>query len=245
MKQKYSAYQKEFGYFLSRTNEKEVFAKLIVRFMKQHHVRSLLDIGAGEGRLAWPVAKNVRTYLAVEQNPIFAQKLRHHGLRVVSKPFPCALDRTFDMVLLSHVLRADDQWKKIMTAARRLLAPTGYLMIVMHQSRGSEWVRFKAQLGYTSKNEHIMFARLLAYLQSMGAVRVHRVLTYLSERDADSFMRSLAYIRGDDSERRRHGFFVRLEKHKSLIMRQYYRHGRYRFPIEHVVIEAGVKGQKS
>jgi SAM-dependent methyltransferase len=130
MRQKHSTYQKEFEHFLSRTDEKEIFAKLITRFIKKNHIRSLLDIGAGDGRLALKIAKKVKTYVAVEQNPIFVKSLRAAGLNVIAKPFPCDIDRQFDMVLLSHVLSTNDYWKKIIPSVLRSLASPGHLMII-------------------------------------------------------------------------------------------------------------------
>jgi hypothetical protein len=236
MEQSHAAYQKEFGHFEDHTDEKDVFAELIGRFIKKHHVHCLLDVGDGDRRFARPIAKKVETYVGVEQDPIFAKRLRRDGLRVLVKSYPAALGRTFDMALISHVLRADNGWKKIIAAVRRDLAPRGYLLIFAHQSHGSEWTKFKKRLGYNLTKEHLIFGRLLAYLRASGVVRVRSVATHLRDRDFDSFLRSLAYAYGDRYDRKRHGFSIRLQKHRPFIRKKYWKNGKYIFPFQHIVI---------
>jgi hypothetical protein len=91
-------------------------------------------------------------------------------------------------------------------------------------------------LGYAFQKERIIFETLLKHLQKIGNVRVSRVVTHLAEHDIDLFIRALAFVRSARFERKRHGFFVRLQKNKSFIKKKYFKNGQYVFPFQHVVI---------
>jgi predicted RNA methylase len=63
---------------------------------------SLLDIGAGTGSVAVPVASRIPRYLAVEQDPTSARALRNRGLSVLEATFPQPIAERFDMVVCSQ-----------------------------------------------------------------------------------------------------------------------------------------------
>jgi hypothetical protein len=66
-------------------------------------VRSILDIGAGDGRLAVPVAQLVESYVAVEADEARAEALLESGLSVIQGRFPDVdVPGNFDLVVASH-----------------------------------------------------------------------------------------------------------------------------------------------
>ena len=58
------------------TNQKDVLFREISLYLKKYKVKSLLDIGAGDGILAQKLANRVSRYLAIESDRERIEKLR-------------------------------------------------------------------------------------------------------------------------------------------------------------------------
>lgn len=97
----------------------------------------LLDLGAGTGRIGWPFVAAGDDYIGVDLSfgmlRAFMGRAECNGAppRVVQAngerlPFP---DATFDAVLLIQVFGGMPGWRRLVTEARRVLRPTGALIL--------------------------------------------------------------------------------------------------------------------
>ena len=59
------SYRPDFEFFLTHTDEKEIILSEIEKYIDKYKVKSLLDIGAGNGKTAIFLKKNVSRYLAL------------------------------------------------------------------------------------------------------------------------------------------------------------------------------------
>src|ERR1700754_2137994 len=97
-------YIQSFEKFLAHTEEKPIFIKEFAQYIERYRTKSVLDIGAGNGALAAPISQEVDEYEAIEQNPKYAYRLREAGVPVIEASFPVTLSRTYDLVLMSHLI---------------------------------------------------------------------------------------------------------------------------------------------
>ena len=91
-------------------NQRRVLGRTIASEVRRRRVRTLLDIGAGDGRLAVPVARLVESYVAVEADEARAEALREAGLSVIKGRFPDVdVPGDFDLVVASHSLPDNEE----------------------------------------------------------------------------------------------------------------------------------------
>src|SRR3972149_4254514 len=102
-----NSYESDFQVFLKYTNEKKILKEEISKLINKFNIRSILDIGAGNGELSQPLSEEVEDYLCIEPKKDFVGLLRKKGLTVIESEFPTELDRQFDMVLCSHSVPYD------------------------------------------------------------------------------------------------------------------------------------------
>lgn len=95
-------YDDAFRAFLNHTDEKRILFGEISQRIAEKNIKSLLDIGAGNGQLSIPLAQLAKRYLAVEARENYVQKLRNAGLEVCHAVFPCIINDRFNMVLASR-----------------------------------------------------------------------------------------------------------------------------------------------
>ena len=84
------------------SDQKDVLFREISSYIKDYKVKSLLDIGAGDGVLAKKLANRVSQYFAIESNKKRAKNFKALGLKVRCTRFPKKIGKRFDMVLASH-----------------------------------------------------------------------------------------------------------------------------------------------
>jgi SAM-dependent methyltransferase len=97
------SYQSDFEAYLACTDEKEILLREIRRDFHRQKVKTVLDIGAGNGKLSIPLSKEF-SYLAVEKKPEFVKSLTKNGVSVIEGLFPIPIEEKFDAVLISHSL---------------------------------------------------------------------------------------------------------------------------------------------
>ena len=111
------------------SNQKEVLLKEISKYIKKYNVKSLLDIGAGDGVLAKKLNTIVEKYLGIEKNAEWKENLK--GLNITQGEFPCKINGEFDMVLSSHSIPEEKSlYKAFLEQAWSLVKDGGVLVIV-------------------------------------------------------------------------------------------------------------------
>lgn len=100
--------------------------------------RTVLDLGAGAGRIADPLASSGFDVLAVDESAEMLHLVRN-ARRLESRIEDLACDERFDAVLLlSHLVNAPErgQRRAMLATAARHLAPDGVVIIQRHDPAG-------------------------------------------------------------------------------------------------------------
>ena len=99
-------------------NQKEVLLQHISHHIEKIGASSLLDIGAGDGKLAIPLSKKTENYAAIESSHERVDLLRKAGLTVIEGIFPINVGGLYHMVLIVHSLPEKvDEVKPFLKAA--------------------------------------------------------------------------------------------------------------------------------
>lgn len=157
-------------------NQKEILFKEISRVIKKYNIKSILDVGAGDGVLAIKIADTVSTYTAIEKNTKNIKKLEDMGLKVLRGDFPLVqTQKKFDMVVSSHSipenLKSVDAFVK---HAWNLVRPGGLLFLATF--KGSRGDRFKLTKMLGENPEVLdkkIYKKTLEILRELGQPRVY------------------------------------------------------------------------
>jgi SAM-dependent methyltransferase len=119
----------DFYAMLSPRGEPEIIQEAV-----GHHAASVLELGAGTGRVTGPLAALGHRVVAVDESP---EMLAHitTARTVCSRIEDLALDETFDVVLLaSHLINVpgDQERRDLLTACARHVSPSGCVLIEQH-----------------------------------------------------------------------------------------------------------------
>jgi SAM-dependent methyltransferase len=174
----------------ARWDQAEVLAACILRFARERGARSVLDIGAGRGPVAVPVAAAASRYLAVEQDRTSAAALRAAGLDVVEATFPVALDETFDLVVSSHSIPEGDVvlYEPFLAGAWKLVASGGMLLIITFKGSNESPIRALSSelLGGTLGLDD-RYVTMLRILREYGEVEITKIRSHVETDDFASF----------------------------------------------------------
>lgn len=172
----------------------------IIRRVEQVGAKSLLDIGAGSTEVALPLSRAVDTYLAVEQEPARAAKLREANLNVVAGRFPVPINQTFDMVLSSHSIpeRSLSSYPSFLSEAWKLTNHGGQLLIVTFKGKHGDLARLEFELLGRYPRRSAEYDAVITYLEKQGRTRIERVNSYIQARSGEVLANFLGpWISGD------------------------------------------------
>lgn len=210
-------------------NQKEVLLKTIRRYVKATRAQSLLDIGAGDGKLATRLAKLVPQHLAVEKNPGYVSRLKKAGVNVVKGTFPLKIAGQFDLVLISHSLpEKKGLYKNFLKEAWRKVKPGGILLMITFKGvRGGFAEIYRTIYGRTGSADQQMYDEMMTILKRFGKVKVSKIVSTIQTESLDALTDILLYPRATKEHRKR------LEE----ILKRKFKAGKgYRFPTPHLVI---------
>jgi SAM-dependent methyltransferase len=237
-----STYSESFKTFLAHTDEKPILLQAITKKLQTINADSLLDIGAGNGDLAIPLSKVVKRYVALEQKADFAERLREAGLEVIEQPFPCAMEKHFDAVLLSHSLPSHDEkrseWSIFLDAAWKLLKERGHLLIVtFDEDSTSDWNQLVKVLGFRDfERDETRFKFLKKYLQNFGQVEQETITTHVRTATLEDMLRALAFVWSDGQEQHLKTFLQNPQIAKQIRERYLTKSG-FTFPFRHYLLD--------
>lgn len=209
-----SEYKNDFEKFLAHTNEKDVLAREIGADIVRFKINSILDIGAGNGLMNIPLSKRVDTYTAVEQNPIFVEKLAEAGINVIEAHFPVHIEGAYDLVLVSHATSyKEDSFEPFVRAGWNLVAPHGRLLIITYRGQEDDWTELMKQIRQpTSDSNRIGYNRLVELLFSLGEVKVRKVTTTVQTDNIDDMVDALSFVASDGNPERKAEFLKQTPK---------------------------------
>lgn len=193
------SYRKLFKTFLESTNEKQVLCNRIKQIISERGIESMLDIGPGDGNLSIPLSETTEEYLGIEKNKNFVSQLRSKGVNVIHESFPVQLDRTFDLVLISHSMPyAKRDYQKFLQEAFRHVREGGVLVLITF--RGEEDTDWKDILKVfdqkkDSFRDHKMWIRQLhLFLSSLGKTSAEHLRTSVSADTVDKLFNALGFV---------------------------------------------------
>lgn len=222
------------------TDQKEVLLNGISQHIKDRRIKSLLDIGAGDGVLAKKLAGEVSQYLAIESNSNYVQKLENLGLEVVNSTFPITVDRKFDMVLASHSIPEDEKLHKpFLKNAWDLVNSTGVLLIVTFKGGKGELVDLRKKWGNNENNEEgkifdeKLYSVMLEILKTFGSINDHYRAT--SKFESENINETVDLVLSSVNPKPDARDACR-EDIKEIIRTKYFSDGKYFFSYEHVFV---------
>ncbi len=212
-----------------------MLANTIVGFVTERGARSLLDIGAGSGGVAVPVARSVERYVAVEQDPIAAQALRDAGLDVVEATFPVEIRDRFDLVVSSHSIPEGgvELYEPFLSRAWERVAPGGLLLVITFKgSNDSPLFRLSERVLRRTYAVDPRYTAMLEILAGYGDVRIAKTRSHAETTEFSDIAALYGpwFWRSDD-EAVRNEPLVRAALDDGFTVG-----GTYRFPSEHHVI---------
>ncbi len=234
----YKLYSKGFEKFLTHTDEKQVFIDEFTNHIKAYQTKSILDIGAGNGTVAIPIASMVQKYVAIEHNPKYIKKLQDAGLAVVEGSFPMLIDGSFDLVLLSHAISYTERNHiALISNAWDLVNPGGYLLTVTHRGESDEWSQLLDSIDM-NKDEHYseVYTEIIEALEQRGATEIRRVITTLETDNIEDMVSALSFVAGGGRQELFEQFMSSTQRVREILDKSY-RHGKtYSFPFTHIFI---------
>ncbi|MDP3003966.1 MAG: class I SAM-dependent methyltransferase [Candidatus Azambacteria bacterium] len=231
-------YKNDFEKFLAHTNEKEVLFDEIVKEIERCKTRSLLDIGAGDGRLSIPLSKKVTTYLAVEPKESFAEKLRAANIRTIQGTFPVEIPETFDFVLSSHSISYDKElYEAFLQKAWSLLNPEGTFLIITYRGQEDDWTNLMKNLGNNPIDyNRAGFNKIIELLHSLGEVKMKKVATSVRTENFEDMIQTLSFVASDGKPDKKNRFLQYRPRLEKILRSRYQDEAGYFFPFQHFFI---------
>ena len=236
-------YAKDLRNFIEHTDEKQVLFAALRRRILMSGARSMLDIGAGGGEMAVPLAALVPYYLAVEPNLDFVDGLGGCGIPVVVDSFPCNIPSKFDIVLASHVV----PWglaesTAFLRAARALLKPHGtFVMITYDEEAQSDWGDLLRASGLPiPRVGQGRFEDYKTILRGWGVLQIQEIETRVKAGFLDEILEALAFVYADGRAEKRAAFCENAVVRKTLAEKYRMTSG-YSFPFTHYLMQTWVK----
>ncbi len=221
-------YRSSFERFLAHSDEKNVLFREILKDIRMVGATSLIDIGAGNGSLAIPLAREVERYQAIEPNEAFAEALRAAGVEVLQETFPCAVNGPFDFALLSHSVPYDEQSYEIfLEAAFDLLAPKGELLVITYPGLDDNFTQLLKRLGKRSAERHRHgYAGIVLKLfhlaeDQLESVKIRQVVTKVETTTANEMVDALSFVAGDGDLERMERFLRKRRQIRRILYDEY------------------------
>lgn len=231
-------YDEAFRLFTSHTDEKEVLYRKIGDRIERLGVSSMLDIGAGNGELAIPLSRKVKTYVAVEHKPEYTEALKKEGLKTVLGTFPCRVSGHFDMVLASHSVpwNRHDSGLFLREVIRKLKTGGVFLLITYDHEDGNWKELLESCFPRLLQKNQGRVAHLKSFLPTFGQCVCRTAIAEVRTRTPEDMRKALAFVYSDGLERK-HQEFLGNTQVLEFLGRKHEEGEEYRFSFEHIIFE--------
>ncbi len=232
-----ASYKHDFEKFLKHTDEKAVLVSEIEKYISRYSVRSVLDIGAGNGEISIPLSRKVNRYLAIEKNPEFTAQLTQGGVETVEAEFPVQVVGAFDMVLASHTIsyrRADfsNFIKDFVQTAWNLVNENGVFLMIGSGGNNDDWYDLMKEIGEEAELEpnKIGYQETMEQLNAIGKVTIEKVPAYVRTETLEDMIDALTFIAGKGDPARKEKFLRHREVIESILTEKYATADGFAFP---------------
>jgi len=138
-----NVYKKSFDLFLKNTDEKKIILNFIKKNIKLNKKTNFLDIGGGNGSLAYSISKKVNKTVVIEPNIYFYNKIKKDkNLNVTCDKWEnVELKNKFNFILAAYVITyfKKTKIKKLIKKMYDYLEPGGKIIILSVDSKKGSW----------------------------------------------------------------------------------------------------------
>ncbi|GEM_PF-1304482 len=234
------SYKHDFEKFLKHTDEKAILVSEIEKYISRYDIRSVLDIGAGNGEISIPLSKKVDRYLAIEKNPEFTLQLTQGGVETMEAEFPVQVVGAFDMVLASHTIsyrRSDFSTfiKEFVQTAWNLVNENGIFLMIGSGGNNDDWYNLMKEIGEATELEpnKLGYQETTEQLHAIGKVTVEKVAAYVRTETLEDMIDALTFIAGKGDPVRKEKFLRHRDVTESILTEKYATADGFAFPFYH------------
>ncbi|MDO8591481.1 MAG: methyltransferase domain-containing protein [bacterium] len=224
---------------LQCTDEKKIYVAKFSDYINRYDATSLLDIGAGDGQVALPLSEMVEDYVAIEQNPQYAARLRQAGKQVIEEVFPTEVRGLYDLVLMSHVIsHTAAEHTTLVPPAWELVKPSGHLLVVTHiGTKQDDWSQLldHVGLGYSEKFNDSLHD-CLRTLQVKGETEIQNVTSTLTADNVTQMIAAMAFLASNGERARHDAFMDRAAEVATILGDKYHAAAGLSFPFLHLFV---------
>lgn len=230
-------YEKDFQFFLKHTNEKRVLYEEIVKLIKEYKVKSILDIGSGDGSLSIPLSQKVHKYLAVEKSPNYCESLRKNSIDVINKRFPFQINEQFDLVLCSHCVPYEyRELRRFVNKAWKNVKEGGILLVITFGKEEDDWGRLLNKLDLKLfESPPLKYKKKIEILRKLSVVREKKITTYVETKNLNDMVKVFSFVGSVGIIEKKKEFFSKKEQLKKILSLNYFDQNTntFRFPFNH------------
>ncbi|MBI2475815.1 MAG: methyltransferase domain-containing protein [Candidatus Taylorbacteria bacterium] len=215
-------------------NQKEVLFKGISYYIYRYNIKSVLDIGAGDGTLADKISHIVNKYLAVERDNKKVSILKTSGLNVVKGEFPSVkISKKYDLVLSSHSIPENTKTlEKFIRTAWQLVKPAGILLIVTFKGgKGDEFKLIRELEGKSVELNELIFKRTMCILQELGKPKIKKRISNIETTSLQEMLEVVLFSLAAEGKSTRYKKEV-----EDLLKRDFKQSNKYSLSYEHLFI---------
>ncbi|MCX6751108.1 MAG: methyltransferase domain-containing protein [Candidatus Pacearchaeota archaeon] len=239
-------YEEDFSFYLKFTNEKRVLAQEIINLFKKLKVKSVLDIGAGNGDLSSLLVKKVEKYITIEPQKEFAKLLRDKEISVIEKTFPCYTgEEQYDFILCSHSLpslRRD--YEPFLKEAFEKLKKDGNLLLITYIGKDNDWGNLLRDINVKPfEDTSARYFERKDFLKQFGKIKEWFVFSRLESSSIDNFIKALSFVASGGEKEKREIFLSKTKEICDILNKKYYdkKSEKYFFPFKHVFLMVNKK----
>jgi SAM-dependent methyltransferase len=234
-------YEEDFSSYLKIANEKPVLAQEIIALFERLKVKSVLDIGAGNGDLSSLIFKKVEKYTAVEPRKEFAKLLRAKGISVVEDTFPCDIGKEkYDLILCSHsVPYLQRDYEQFLKEAYEKLNKNGNILVITYIGERDDWNYFLSDINVKPfVNTLVNYTDRKNFLKQLGKVKEWFVFSRLESSSIEDLIKALGFVASAGEKDKKDAFLSKIKKIRDILETKYYNKesGKYFFPFKHVFL---------
>jgi len=239
-------YEEDFSSYLKIANEKPVLAQEIITLFDKLNVKSVLDIGAGNGDLSSLIYNEVEKYTAIEPRKEFVKLLREKNINVIEGTFPCDIGKMkYDLVLCSHsVPYIQGDYEPFLKEAYERLNKNGNMLVITYIGEGDDWNNFLKDTGVKPfVNTLVNYTDRKNFLSELGELKEWFVFSRLESSSIEDLVKALGFVASAGEKDKKEDFLSKTNKIHEILEDKYCNKesGKYFFPFRHVFLTVNKK----
>jgi len=234
-------YEEDFPFYLRFTNEKQILSQEIVSLFNKFNVKSVLDIGAGNGDLSKLLFSEVERYLAVEPRKEFVKSLKNKNIKVIENFFPCNIgEEKYDFILCSHsVPSIKEDYGPFLKEAFGRLNKKGNLLFITYLGKENDWDNLLRDINVEPfEDVSNKYFERKNFLKKLGKIQEWFVFSKVESSSKNDLIRALSFVASGGDKDKKDTFLSRSKEISDILEDKYYNKEsrKYFFPFKHVFL---------